>query len=471
MGAGTSSAPRLRGPDGDASSTSRSGGRRQPGDGQAVRVDGDRLVRRSIEREQHQLVEAALDRCYGAGRRSSEEDWMAVAITVPTSASRSPRRPSRAGSSRPATRSQAGEPLVELETDKASSRSRPGERASCRDPVTEGSDVEVGAVLGRIERGRGAAAPQPPASRASPRRRTSRSLTEGSGPPTAETAAASREPASGERRRRRARRPGRAQDRRPRTGSTSAEVPARARRATSPRATSWRPSRLAERASRPRPSSPRPVEPGRRPRRPAPSRPHRRRCRPARREERHDAAPQADRRAAGRGAAHRRDADDLQRGRHVARSWSCAPRTRTRSRRSTASSSASCRSSSRPRSRRSRRSRPSTAEIDGDDIVYKHYYDIGVAVSTEQGLVVPVVRDADQLELRRDREGDRRPRQARPATASSPSSDLQGGTFTITNGGVFGSLLTTPILNPPQSGILGMHAIQKRPVVRRTTRS
>ncbi|HXP31066.1 MAG TPA: 2-oxoglutarate dehydrogenase complex dihydrolipoyllysine-residue succinyltransferase [Stellaceae bacterium] len=104
------------------------------------------------------------------------------------------------------------------------------------------------------------------------------------------------------------------------------------------------------------------------------------------------------------------------------------------------------------------------AEIDGDDIVYKNHYDIGVAVGTEQGLVVPVLRDADKLGFaeiekaiadlgRRARDG------------KLKLEELQGGTFTITNGGVYGSLLSTPILNPPQSAILGMHKIEKRPVV------
>jgi 2-oxoglutarate dehydrogenase E2 component (dihydrolipoamide succinyltransferase) len=104
------------------------------------------------------------------------------------------------------------------------------------------------------------------------------------------------------------------------------------------------------------------------------------------------------------------------------------------------------------------------AEIDGTDIVYKNYYHIGVAVGTEKGLVVPVVRDADQLSLagiektisglgKRARDG------------SLKIDDMQGGTFTISNGGVYGSLLSTPILNAPQSGILGMHKIQERPVV------
>ncbi|MCZ6467984.1 MAG: 2-oxoglutarate dehydrogenase complex dihydrolipoyllysine-residue succinyltransferase [Alphaproteobacteria bacterium] len=103
-------------------------------------------------------------------------------------------------------------------------------------------------------------------------------------------------------------------------------------------------------------------------------------------------------------------------------------------------------------------------EIDGDDIVYKNHYDIGVAVGSAQGLVVPVVRDADALSFadieKSIADFGRRARDGKLAL-----DDLQGGTFTITNGGVFGSLLSTPILNPPQSGILGMHKIQKRPVV------
>jgi len=104
------------------------------------------------------------------------------------------------------------------------------------------------------------------------------------------------------------------------------------------------------------------------------------------------------------------------------------------------------------------------AEIDGGDIVYKNYYHIGVAVGSERGLVVPVVRDADQKSLaqieseiagfgRRAREG------------ALKIEELQGGTFTISNGGVYGSLLSTPILNAPQSGIVGMHKIEERPVV------
>jgi len=103
------------------------------------------------------------------------------------------------------------------------------------------------------------------------------------------------------------------------------------------------------------------------------------------------------------------------------------------------------------------------AEIDGTDLIYKNYYHIGVAVGTEKGLVVPVVRDADRLSLagvektitdfgRRARDG------------ALKIDEMQGGTFTISNGGVYGSLMSTPILNAPQSGILGMHKIQERPV-------
>jgi len=103
------------------------------------------------------------------------------------------------------------------------------------------------------------------------------------------------------------------------------------------------------------------------------------------------------------------------------------------------------------------------AEIDGDDIVYKNYYDIGVAVSTDRGLVVPVVRDADALSVAGiERQiGDFG---ARARDNKLKLEELLGGTFTISNGGVFGSLMSTPILNLPQTGILGMHKIQNRPV-------
>jgi 2-oxoglutarate dehydrogenase E2 component (dihydrolipoamide succinyltransferase) len=104
------------------------------------------------------------------------------------------------------------------------------------------------------------------------------------------------------------------------------------------------------------------------------------------------------------------------------------------------------------------------AEIDGDEVVYKHYFDVGVAVSTDQGLVVPVVRDADAMSLadieKKIADFGKRARDGKLAME-----DLTGGTFTITNGGVFGSMMSTPILNPPQVGILGMHATKQRAVV------
>jgi 2-oxoglutarate dehydrogenase E2 component (dihydrolipoamide succinyltransferase) len=103
------------------------------------------------------------------------------------------------------------------------------------------------------------------------------------------------------------------------------------------------------------------------------------------------------------------------------------------------------------------------AEIDGDDIIYKNHYDIGVAVGTEQGLVVPVVRDADRMGFAEvEKAIVELGRKARDGKLTIE--DLSGGTFTISNGGVYGSLLSTPILNPPQSGILGMHKIERRPV-------
>ena len=104
------------------------------------------------------------------------------------------------------------------------------------------------------------------------------------------------------------------------------------------------------------------------------------------------------------------------------------------------------------------------AEIDGTDIVYKNFYHVGIAVGTDKGLVVPVVRDADRLSLagieKAIADFGRRARDGKLAIE-----DMQGGTFTITNGGIYGSLMSTPILNAPQSGILGMHKIQDRPMV------
>jgi 2-oxoglutarate dehydrogenase E2 component (dihydrolipoamide succinyltransferase) len=104
-------------------------------------------------------------------------------------------------------------------------------------------------------------------------------------------------------------------------------------------------------------------------------------------------------------------------------------------------------------------------EIDGDEVVFKHYYDIGVAVSGSRGLVVPVVKDADALSMagleKKIAELGEKGRADKLTLA-----ELQGGTFTITNGGIFGSMLSTPILNPPQTGILGMHNIVERAVVK-----
>jgi len=104
------------------------------------------------------------------------------------------------------------------------------------------------------------------------------------------------------------------------------------------------------------------------------------------------------------------------------------------------------------------------AEIDGDELVYKNYYHVGVAVGTEKGLVVPVVRDADAMGLA-EVEKTINDFGARARTGQLGLDEMQGGTFTISNGGVYGSLMSTPILNAPQSGILGMHKIQERPMV------
>jgi 2-oxoglutarate dehydrogenase E2 component (dihydrolipoamide succinyltransferase) len=104
------------------------------------------------------------------------------------------------------------------------------------------------------------------------------------------------------------------------------------------------------------------------------------------------------------------------------------------------------------------------AEIDGQDLVYKNYYHVGIAVGTEKGLVVPVVRDADRMSIaeieKKITEFGKRARDGQLTIE-----EMQGGTFTITNGGIYGSLMSTPILNAPQSGILGMHRIEERPVV------
>lgn len=103
------------------------------------------------------------------------------------------------------------------------------------------------------------------------------------------------------------------------------------------------------------------------------------------------------------------------------------------------------------------------AEIDGEDILFKHYYDIGMAVGSSEGLVVPVIRDADKLSFA-EIEKQVKDLVAKTDQGKLSIEDLRGGTFTITNGGVFGSLMSTPILNPPQVGILGLHKIEERPI-------
>lgn len=104
------------------------------------------------------------------------------------------------------------------------------------------------------------------------------------------------------------------------------------------------------------------------------------------------------------------------------------------------------------------------AEITGTDIIYRNYYDIGIAVSTDRGLMVPVLRSAERMSFA-EIESSIGDFAGRARTGRIRLDELQGGTFTITNGGIFGSLLSTPIINPPQSGVLGLHAIQQRPVV------
>ena len=103
------------------------------------------------------------------------------------------------------------------------------------------------------------------------------------------------------------------------------------------------------------------------------------------------------------------------------------------------------------------------AEIDGADILYKNFYNIGIAVGSEKGLIVPVLKDADQLDYAEiEKEIASFGQKAKEGSLSV--ADLSGGTFTISNGGTYGSLLSTPILNPPQSGILGLHKIEDRPI-------
>jgi 2-oxoglutarate dehydrogenase E2 component (dihydrolipoamide succinyltransferase) len=104
------------------------------------------------------------------------------------------------------------------------------------------------------------------------------------------------------------------------------------------------------------------------------------------------------------------------------------------------------------------------ASVEGNDIIYHDYVDVGIAVSSERGLMVPVLRNVDQLSFAQVEKGINE-FATKVREGSISMDDLTGGTFTITNGGIFGSMLSTPILNPPQSAILGMHAIQERPMV------
>ena len=104
------------------------------------------------------------------------------------------------------------------------------------------------------------------------------------------------------------------------------------------------------------------------------------------------------------------------------------------------------------------------AEIEGQDIIYKNYYNISFAVGTEKGLVVPVLKNADEMSFA-DIENEIKKLSEKAKNGSLTIEDLQGGTFTISNGGVYGSMLSTPILNPPQSGVLGMHNIVERPII------
>ena len=165
------------------------------------------------------------------------------------------------------------------------------------------------------------------------------------------------------------------------------------------------------------------------------------------------------------GAEHRRHADHLQRGGHDGGDGAAQPNTRTRSRRSTAASaSASCRFFVRACVAALKEFPAVNAEIDGDDIVYKNYVHMGIAVGGPNGLVVPVHPRRRPDGLRARSRGAIADFGKRARDGQLKLDELTGGTFSITNGGVYGSLMSTPILNPPQSGILGMHKIQERPM-------
>ena len=349
------------------------------------------------------------------------------------------------------------EPIVELETDKVNVEV-PADQAGVIASIArnEGDTVAVGEVLGTIDPCRSASAAPAPAAGAE--------FTPAQPDQHPEVPAAEAAPATAESAADAARRAGpavrrlaaeRAVDLAAVTGSgpggrirpedvNTLPVPPQPR-------SHQRPHRRQPRHRRPsRPSASRAVAQW-------PVRP--RRARP-------DVAPPADDRPpAGRGAADGRDADDLQRGRHDARSWRCASGAATPSRSATASASASCRSSPR-RSIGALKAFPRVnAEIQGDEIVLQALLRHRHRRRRRGGAGRPGRPRRRPQDLRRDRAGDRRAGDEGPRRTSSRCRDLQGGTFTITNGGIFGSLLSTPILNPPQVGILGMHKIQERPVV------
>ena len=362
---------------------------------------------------------------------------------------------------------QAGEPLLELETDKATNVVPAPGSGVLKIGVAEGETVAIGATVGTIDpagrrsRGcprRGQAGRRPP-------ERPGRRLPAARRPPPQGGQGAGDRPLSPSVRRLVAEQDvdvagvaGTGPGGRITKGDVLGFLASRRRR----RAGADRTRRRAASPGHALADGPR--APQARPRRP----PRRRLARSIGRSPRdppaHERTAPADRPAAGRGPADRGDPDHVQRSRHVpghgaARPLQGAVPEGARRRRW-----ASCRSSSRRRSRHSRRSPPSMPGSRATRSSIRTYYDIGVAVSTEKGLMVPVIRDADRLSFAAiEKAIAGYAAKAREGTIAVD--DLRGGTFTITNGGIFGSMLSTPILNPPQSGILGMHAIKKRPVV------
>jgi 2-oxoglutarate dehydrogenase E2 component (dihydrolipoamide succinyltransferase) len=345
----------------------------------------------------------------------------------------------------------ADEPLVELETDKVTLEvNAPASGHLAEVLADEGSDVGVGTVLGRIEEGEGAPAAKGQDLRDRPEEKA---LNQGSGPETAETAAANRDVAE-------------------RRGDGAAQAGPAARKiaeekgldlhqvpATGPKGNVTKGDALAAEA---KPAEPPPAA------RLAPA--------PAKAEAPAAARPAGREERVRMTRLRKRIAERLKEAQNTAAmltTFNECDMGAVMALRERYQDSFSKRHGVKlgfmgffvKSCIEALRAYPATnAEIDGDEIVYKHYYDIGVAVSTEQGLLVPVIRDADQASLAdiEKRIGDlgRRARDGKLAI-----DELQGGTFSITNGGTFGSLLSTPILNPPQVAILGMHKIQQRPMV------